>query len=42
MLDILLKTPIGLLSIFTVGFVIAMMAWFTWWFLKKSKEGHGE
>ncbi len=42
MLDILFKTPIGLLSIFTVGFAVTMISWFTWWFLKKSKENHGE
>ncbi len=38
MLQILFHSPIGLLSVFTVGFAVAMLAWFTWWFLKNS--GH--
>lgn len=42
MLTILLHTPIGLLSVFTIAFAIGMMTWFTWWFLKKSKQKHGE
>ena len=41
MLDILFKTPIGLLSIFTVSIAVAIIGWFAWWFLKKSKEPHG-
>ena len=42
MLTILLHTPIGLLSIFTVAFAIGMMTWFTWWFLKQSRKHHGD
>ncbi len=42
MLKVLFSTNIGLLSMFTVGFVLCMMVWFTWWFLKKSKQKHGE
>ncbi|MDA8329191.1 MAG: DUF3149 domain-containing protein [Betaproteobacteria bacterium] len=42
MSQILFHTPIGLLSLFTVGFVMGMMGWFTWWFLKKSKQKSGQ
>lgn len=35
-MDIVLKelfgTDIGLLSLFTIGFIIAMGFWFSWWF----------
>lgn len=35
-MDILMKelfgTDIGLLSLFTIGFIIAMGFWFSWWF----------
>ncbi|NOT17730.1 MAG: DUF3149 domain-containing protein [Sulfuriferula sp.] len=32
----LLHSSVGLLSLFTVAFVIGMMFWFTWFFIKKS------
>jgi hypothetical protein len=38
-MDIVLKelfsTDIGLLSLFTIGFIIAMAFWFSWWFKRK-------
>ena len=42
MLHILFSSPIGLLSIFTVSFAVAMMTWFTWWFLKQSRKHHDD
>ncbi|MHB0991142.1 MAG: DUF3149 domain-containing protein [Burkholderiales bacterium] len=33
---ILFTSQTGLMSVFTVTFVIGMMVWFTWWFIKKS------
>ena len=38
LLQILFTTSTGLMSLFTVAFVIGMMVWFTWWFIKKSGE----
>ncbi len=32
----LFQSSIGLWSIFTIAFVIGMMGWFTWFFIKKS------
>jgi hypothetical protein len=37
-LKILFGTDIGLLSLFTIGFVIAMAAYFIWYFNKKIGE----
>ncbi|ARU31567.1 hypothetical protein CAP31_07605 [Sulfuriferula sp. AH1] len=34
----LLTSRIGLMSLFTVVFAVGMMSWFTWWFLKKSRN----
>lgn len=38
-MDIVLKelfsTDIGLLSLFTIGFIIAMGFWLSWWFKRK-------
>jgi hypothetical protein len=31
----LFSTDIGLLSLFTIGFIIAMGFWFSWWFKRK-------
>lgn len=37
LLHLLLTSRTGLMSLFTVFFAIAMMVWFTWWFMKKSR-----
>lgn len=38
-MDIVLKelfsTDIGLLSLFTISFIIGMGFWFSWWFKRK-------
>lgn len=36
--QLLLTSRIGLMSLFTVVFAAGMMIWFTWWFMKKSKQ----
>ena len=32
----LFHSSVGLMSLFTIAFVIGMMVWFTWFFIKKS------
>ncbi|MHB1676928.1 MAG: DUF3149 domain-containing protein [Sulfuriferula sp.] len=36
LIHLLLTSRTGLMSLFTVTFAIGMLAWFTWWFIKKS------
>lgn len=36
--DLLFSSDIGLLSLFTIGFVIAMSVWFGKYFTKKMEE----
>ncbi|MBZ0106468.1 MAG: DUF3149 domain-containing protein [Sulfuricella denitrificans] len=37
-MDLLFKTDIGLLSMFTIGFVLVMAVFFIFWFIKKSGD----
>lgn len=37
-MDLLFKTDTGLLSMFTIGFVLAMAVFFIVWFIKKSGD----
>lgn len=37
-LQILFGSDIGLLSLFTIGFVIVMAAYFVWYFTRKMRE----
>lgn len=37
-MDLLFKTDIGLLSMFTIGFVVLMAVFFVVWFMKKSGD----
>lgn len=37
-MDLLFKTDIGLLSMFTIGFVLAMGVFFIVWYAKKSGD----
>ncbi len=41
-LKILFGTDIGLLSLFTIGFVVVMAAYFIWYFNKKMSEDKGK
>lgn len=37
-IDLLFKTETGLLSMFTIGFVLVMAVFFIFWFMKKSGD----
>ncbi|MDP2964271.1 MAG: DUF3149 domain-containing protein [Sulfurimicrobium sp.] len=37
-MDMLFKTEMGLLSMFTIGFVLLIAAFFIIWFIKKSGD----
>ncbi|GBL44723.1 hypothetical protein SFMTTN_0524 [Sulfuriferula multivorans] len=37
LLNLLLTTRTGLMSLFTVVFAIGMLGWFAWWFINKSR-----
>lgn len=37
-MDLLFKTDIGLLSLFTIGFILVMGVFFIVWFMKKSGD----
>jgi hypothetical protein len=41
-MDIIMKelfgTDIGLLSLFTISFIIAMAIWFSWWFKRNMNQ----
>ncbi len=40
LVHMLLTGRTGLMSLFTVVFPVGMMAWFTWWFIKKSGDNN--
>ncbi len=37
-IDLLFKTETGLLSMFTIGFILVMAVFFIIWFMKKSGD----